>query len=45
MGWRDINVERIFLILFVLVISMAIGWYSEKAVEKFIIVDKEVLSI
>ncbi len=40
MDFKTMPIQKILLILFVLVISMGIGWYSEKAVEKFIAINK-----
>ncbi len=36
MNFRIIPVQRILLVLFVVVISFGIGWYGQKAVEKFL---------
>jgi hypothetical protein len=35
MDIKEISVQKILLVLFVLIISMFVGWYGEKAVEKF----------
>ena len=35
MDIKEISIQKIVIILFVLIISMGICWYGEKAVEKF----------
>lgn len=35
MNQAGISIQKILLVLFVLFISMGIGWYGEKAVSKF----------
>ena len=40
MNFREIPVQKMLLILFVFGISLMVGWYGEKAVEKFMHNDK-----
>lgn len=40
MDKRDFSIQKMLLVLFVLFISMGIGWYGQKAVEKFMAVNK-----
>jgi hypothetical protein len=42
MNLKDLSLQKILLVLLVLFVSMGIGWYGEKAVEKFTSVSKVV---
>ena len=40
MDFKLFNIQKILLILFVFAVSLGIGWYGEKAIEKFIVSGK-----
>ena len=40
MNFREIPIQKMLLILFVFGLSRMVGWYGEKAVEKFRYNDK-----